>query len=159
MPIGRTASISSKITELKAKIKPGSIIRIYCDFISNPKNKYIVIANIDFDNTASLVFIINSEIPPFIEHDANLKLGQIPLEKTRYPFFTNALSYLNCIEIHDGLDLDFLINYLLKNPDEYKGELLVEEVGKVIAYIKNAQTIAPDDIEIMIQSLSGKKPG
>ncbi len=157
---GRTSTATdSKTTELKAKIKPGSIIRIFCDFIKDPKIKHIVIAYIDFEEEASLVFIINSEIPPFIENDAYLKSGQIALEKTSYAFFPNNCSYLNCVEDHAGLDLEFLLSHLLKTPNEYKGELLDKEINKVISFVKNAQTIPPTDIELIIKSLGNNKSG
>ena len=153
MITGRKSTDNTKVSELKAKINPGSIIRIHCDFIENPKIKYIVFAYIDFETNDSLVFIINSQIPAFIEHDQHLKAGQIPLKKTDYPFFENECSFLDCIQVFNGLDLDFMVSYLLKNPGEYKGELLSAEIEMVIAFVDKAQTLSQDDKYTIIKSI------
>ena len=149
---GRTSSEGSRIKALKVKISPGSIVRINCDFIENPKIKYIVIAHIDFENNSSLVFIINSKIPQFIERDSHLKAGQIALNKSEYPFFPNECSFLNCIEVYEGLDLDFMINHLLDNPGEYKGKLLNVDIQKLISFAKIAQTIPQADKQKIVNS-------
>jgi len=44
MITGRKSTEDQKVSKLKAEINPGSIVRIYCDFIENPKIKYIVFA-------------------------------------------------------------------------------------------------------------------
>lgn len=140
---------------VKARIKPGCIVYVPFDFIrtSKTKIKYIVIAYVDFDKEESLVFIINSEIPLFIKHDAHLSDGQIPLRKTRYQFFTKDCSYMNCVDAHPVLDLDNMIDYLSENPDNIKGELLVEDIEKVVSFVKNAQTINRSDKKIITKSL------
>jgi hypothetical protein len=155
--LGRPSSEESKISELKARIKPGSIIHIFCDFINNPKIKYIAIVYIDFQKDASLVFVVNSEISPFIEHDAHLKQGQIKLAKVPNYTFLIHDSYINCVEVFDGLDLDFTIHHLLENPGEYKGELKSNEIDKIIAFVKTAQTIPNPDKDHIIKSLSCNK--
>ena len=153
--IGRRALYKeAKAAELIAKLKAGSILRLHCDFIDDPKVKYIVIAHIDLDNDASIVFVVNSEIAAFIEHDAHLKIGQILLAKEpNYTFFDHD-SYVNCCEIYDCLDLDFAIRYLIKNQGDFKGELTKEDKDKIISYVKIAQTIAKIDKDIIIKSLS-----
>ena len=81
------------LEEIKTRVKPGCITYVYCDFIGIPKDKYIVIAYIDFEKEESLVFLINSKIPLFIKHDAHLNEGQIPLRKTTYQLFELCRSF------------------------------------------------------------------
>ena len=38
---------------LKAKIKPGSIISFFCDFLITPKYKYCVIMHTDYEDAKS----------------------------------------------------------------------------------------------------------
>ena len=145
---GRSSSEQSKISELKSKIRAGSIVYLYCDFITNPKPKYVVIAYVDFDNDDSLVFIVNSEIRPLIEHDKRLKESQIKLTKESIYTFLDHDSYVNCVEVFDCLDLHYAIRNL-----EYKGELRREEVNQIISCVENSQTIAKSDKELIIKAM------
>jgi len=149
MPSGRSKS-QEEIKELATRIKAGSIVKMFCDFIPNPKDKYTVFAHVDFDNDGYLIFIVNSEVRPLIEHDEHLKQGQILLsKKPSYDFFDHN-SYVNCVEVYDCVDLQ----YILQNLIDYLGELQRKELDEIIAFVKIAQTISDDDREIIIESLS-----
>jgi hypothetical protein len=151
---GRSSRKEAEIEELRAKLKAGSIIYLHCDFIDNPKDKYMVIVYIDINIDASFVFIVNSEIAPFIERDPHLKEGQILLSKEPDYTFLDHDSYVNCFEPYDCLDLDFTIHHLVENPGDLRGELKKEERDKIVAYVKIAQTISNYDRDIIIKSLS-----
>lgn len=144
--------------EVRASLKAGCILHSYCNFIENPKEKFYVVVCADLEDELLLVLIINSEIPSFIEHDPHLKSGQIELDHTIYKFFTHK-SYINCIDVRYGLDLDFCIHHLLENPKDHKGFLRNDEIQKVIAYINDAQTISDIDKEIVLRSLTPKRTG
>lgn len=140
--------------EIRASLKPGCILHSYCDFIENPKNKFYVVVCVDFDNELLLVLIINSKIPPFIEHDPHLKSGQIKMLRSVYTFLDHD-SYLNCIDVRYGLDMNFSIDHLLSTPEDHKGYLQDSEIRQAIAYIKTAQTISDLDKELVLKSLDG----
>jgi len=99
MVAGNPPGDAAKRDRSRASIGPGCILRVFCDFIENPKLKFVVVLHVNNDEGLILVFIVNSEIPPFIEHDAHLRAGQILLEQNVYKFFTHD-SFLNCTEVH-----------------------------------------------------------
>ena len=149
---GRPSAEEEKREEIKASIKPGCIIHVFCGFLENPKFKFVVVLHVDRENGLLLIFIVNSKTPPFIENDAHLKIGQVPLEKAVYTFFDHD-SFLNCTEVRDGLDIDFTIDHLLKTPKDYKGELRDAEKQKIISFVKISQTISDDEKALIIESL------
>jgi len=62
MDKGRSLSLEDQRKLIKTTIKAGLIIHIFCNIIKNPKNKFIVIIHVDFEEDLLLVFIINSKI-------------------------------------------------------------------------------------------------
>lgn len=139
---------------LQAKIKPGCIIKIFCDFIYNPKYKYCVIVHTDFKDDILLFFLVNSKIPNFIKQKPDLYNCQLTLSKKDYPFFTNEESYLNCADLHDELSVDVVLDHLLKVPSDFIGNLHDSEVNSIIEIIPRARTIGSNDQQLIITSLS-----
>jgi hypothetical protein len=137
---------------LRAKIKPGSIIHLFCNFINPPHNKFVVVTHIDHHEDELLVFFINSAISPFMAKDPNLVACQISLTKIRYPFLDHD-SFLNCSKVIDSIDIDTIIDHLLKTPKDLKGVLLKEESSKVVQAVSIAQTISEYDRELIIKSI------
>lgn len=152
MLAGRLSTEEAKKEEIKASIKPGYILHVFCDFLENPDFKFVVVLHVDRENGILLIFVVNSKIPPFIENDAHLKMGQVPLEKAVYTFFDHD-SFLNCTEVRDGLDIDFTVDHLLETPKDHKGELQDTEKKKIISFVKIAQTISDDEKALIIESL------
>ncbi len=135
---------------LRAKLKPGSIIHLYCDFITNPDNKFVVIMYVDDDTV--LACLINSRIHPFIEKDPRLKACQIKLDAKTYTFLDHD-SFLNCARLFDDFDISTIIDHLLDNPDDYKGSLGESELVGVIEAINYTDTISEIDRDLIIKAL------
>ena len=145
--------------ELKAKIQPGSIISVYCDFIDPPHYKYHVVLYIDFEQEESLVFIVNSRIYSLTAKDPHLLSGQIELLKDPdYPFLDHN-PYLDCTNLYAEMDWDMALQHLLDVPDDYAGDIRPKQVDEIIAYVKNAQTISNEDKGVIISSLNKKRTG
>lgn len=152
MPSGRSLSEQAQRALIKAKIKPGCILRMFCDFISNPKMKFFVVVHVDLSDMLLLIFIINSKIPHFIENNPELKSGQISLKSSVYTFLEHD-SVLNCVELLDGLEMDALVDHLLLTPSDYKGELSRDDVLAVISAVGDTRTISDYDKGLIINSL------
>jgi len=135
---------------LKAKIKPGSIIYIFCDFIDDPHNKYILVNYCDKD--IILVFFINTEIHPLIDRDPNQRACQIKLTQVKYPFLDHD-SHLNCTEVIEGFDWDTIIDHLLVKGDDYKGELLKDDIVEVLVAVNSTKTISNFDKKLIMDAL------
>jgi len=153
--VGNSLSDASLRALTKAKLKPGSIIHIFCDFIRPPKNKFCVIIHTDYEEETLLFFFVNSEIAEFIEKNSEMKFLQVELIQKNYPFFSKDISYMNCAEVKDELEVDFVITHLLNHPTEFKGSLLESDVEKVIEKLHSSKTIGEYERELIINSLDG----
>lgn len=151
--MGNSLSSSSKKALIRAKIKPGSIIHIFCDFIRDPKNKFCVIVHADFEEDYLLFFLVNSEIPPFIQKNEAMNRCQLVLKQEDYSFFSKTVSHLNCAELHDDLDVEFVIDHLLSIPEDYKGMLLDKEIEEIIQIVNETKTIGDYDKNLIFNSL------
>jgi hypothetical protein len=138
---------------LRAKLRPGSIFCIYCDFLPIPHYKFVVIAYVDYDDEVLLVFFINSKIANFIEQNPSLRACQIRLAKTPNYSFLEYDSFLDCSQVIDEIEVNEAINHLLKDPSDYKGHLAEAEILDVLQVVNSADTIPDFDKELIINSL------
>ena len=153
MPIGRSRQEESQRTLLKAKIKPGCVLHVFCDFTTPPKNKFLVIIHADYDDDLLLAFLINSEIHPLIQKQPAMAICQIKLERSTYPEFLRHDSFLNCADVKDELDVDTVLDHLLENPNDFRDFLNESEILKICEVVKNAETITGYDKELILGSL------
>jgi hypothetical protein len=154
MAMGRTFKEDPKRTLIKAKIKAGSIIYLPCNFIIDPHKKFMVVAHVDYTEELMLVFLINSQIHPLIEKDPLLKHCQVLLKKTIYTFLDHD-SHLNCAKAFDDVIIDEAVDFLLREPQNYKGHLHDDEILSVIEAVNSTSTIPEYDKDLIIASLGG----
>lgn len=146
----QTMPEEAKRALIRAKLKPGSIVHLYCDFIDNPNNKFMVIMYIDDD--VVLACLINSRIHPLNEKDPRLRACQVRLEANNYPFL-NYYSFLNCARVFDDINTTTLIDRLLSSPEDYKDRLCETDLLETIEAIKGADTISDIDRDCIINAL------
>lgn len=77
-------------------LQPGQILYLFCDFTTPPKEKYLVLA---CPGQNPLLFMINSEIHPFITARPELSKCQIKLDASEYELDHD--SYINCSKVID----------------------------------------------------------
>jgi hypothetical protein len=151
--MGNSLSNNSIKALIRAKLKPGSIIHIFCGFITPPKNKFCVIVHIDFEEDNLLFFLVNSNVTPFIQKNVTMNRCQLPMKQEDYTFFTKSVSYLNCAEVHDELDVEFVIDHLINYPKDYKGTLQEKEIEEIIQIVNGSDTINDYDKNLIFNSL------
>jgi hypothetical protein len=141
-----------RVVLLKAKIKPGCIVHLPCDFIDNPHNKFMVLLYIEWDSELFLVFLINSRIHPLIERDPNLKACQIKVKKLKYTFLDHD-SFIDCSRVFDDVDVPKALQHLLDFPNDLKCILDDKERIEIIQAVNSADSITDFDKELIIASL------
>ena len=139
---------------IKAKIRPGCVLHLYCDFIHNPAEKFIVVVAIDYDYDILLVFLVNSRIPPFIYNDEDLRACQVefPWNPEEYSFLEYD-SYINCSEVFDNLEIDDVISHIRDHPSDYKCKLNDAELQRILEAVRIAPTIPDYDKELIFEAL------
>lgn len=119
-------------------IKAGAVIRLFCDFTTPPKHKYLMIASTE----PLQVFIINSEIPEFIKRNKSLLADQVDIPQIDHQFLTHD-SVLNCIEAHRAFDISHLKSELVANFSEvYKDTLRGYLLRTVIDVVEQSENLS-----------------
>lgn len=138
---------------IQAKIGPGSILHLHCELIQ--KNKFVVVVAVDYEYDLLLVFFINSRIRPFISSRPLLLNCQVKLHQNlgEYSFFHHDC-FVDCSRLIEDLDINYVVDYILNNKKEYKGDLRSQEVQAVIQAVNSASTITDDDKELIIDALN-----
>lgn len=99
------------------------------------------------------LFFVNSEISPFIQKNEAMNRCQLVIKQEDYPFFSKPVSYLNCAELHDELDIALVIDHLLRIPEDFKGLLLDKEIEEIIQIVNETKTIDEYDKNLFFNSL------
>ena len=130
-------------------IKSGAVVRLFCDFTTPPKFKYLMIATVE----PLQVFIINSEITEFIKRNAALLADQVDIPHKDHQFLTHD-SVLNCIEAHRAFNISHLKNELIANFSEvYKGELEPYVLRNVVDVVANSVNLPTKTKQQIIQAI------
>ncbi len=145
----------SKKALQKLKIVPGAIVHIFCPYIVNPHEKFVVLVHVDCEDDLVLVFLINSEIHPLIKYNPDKSVCQVEMPVATYSFLDHD-SFLDCSEVQEEFGYEELAAHLSGKPEDHKGSLGKDELHKVLQVVKGAKTIPDADKELIINSLGGQ---
>ena len=150
--MGSVLPVESQKELIKLRLKPGCLIHLFCKTTLPPKNKFIVVVHIDYQEDLLLCFYMNSRINGFIKSKPELERCQITLQKSRYKFLDND-SYLDCSEVEDDIEIDDVLNHLLENQDDFKCSLVEEDILEIIQAVNISKNITDFDKKLIINSL------
>ncbi|MDK9431472.1 hypothetical protein [Gallibacterium anatis] len=120
-------------------LKAGAVLRIFCDFTTPPKHKFVMVASV----TPLQVFIINSEIHPYIRNNPDLLADQVDIPQADHSFLSHD-SILNCIQAHQAFNISHLQQALLSDFSQiYKGNLRPYVLRNVIDVIEKSVNLPP----------------
>lgn len=119
-------------------LKAGAVVRLFCKFTTPPKYKYLMIATLQ----PLRVFIINSEIHPFILGSPELLADQVDIPSKDHLFLVHD-SILNCVEAHRAFEIEDLKAELIANFSEvYQGELQPYVMNNVLDVVENSRNLS-----------------
>lgn len=129
-------------------LKPGQILYLFCDFTTPPKEKYLVLA---CSGANPLLFLINSEIHPYIEARPELQKCQVKIRASDYQLDHD--SYINCSRVIDNISETEIIEQVIKDTGRIKGELTEETTQEIIQVVTTAKTLNTHIKRLIIQAL------
>lgn len=125
-------------TAISNHLKAGAVLRLFCDFTTPPKYKFVMVASI----IPLQVFIINSEIHPYILNNPNLLADQIDIPQADHSFLSHD-SILNCVQAHQSFDISHLRQELMANFSQiYKGKLQPYVLRNVIDVVDKSTNLS-----------------
>jgi hypothetical protein len=133
-------------------LKPGQVLYLFCEFTHPPKDKYVLLV---CRTDPPMLFIVNSEIPRFVQARPELLASQVKLSPGDYPFLDHDL-FLDCSNVINSLDEDAIRNQLLADLSRLKGELHQRTKAQIIEAVRRSRTVSEADRELIVHSLGGK---
>ena len=130
-------------------LRPGQVLYLFCGFTNPPKDKYLVLAH---PGARSLVFVVNSQIHPFIANRGHLLGCQVRLNDSEYDFLDHD-SYVNCSEVIDYLTDREIREQISADVSRVKGELSASTKRKIVRVVQEAKTISPRHKRLIVDSL------
>ena len=140
--------VSAKFIE--KNLIPGCFVLLYCDFTDPPKDKFFLVASI---NPLVLLFIVNSNIRPFIANRPKLLESQVLLKPQDYGFLDHD-SYLACHEVINYFSLDDIIEELNKDLSRIKGSLTVATRDEIVKILNKNMSLTLEQRVIITKSLN-----
>lgn len=131
-------------------IKPGQVLYLFCDFTIPPKEKYLVVA---CSETKLLLFVINSNIHPFIANNPDLSRCQVRLSASDYDFLEHD-SYVNCAEVIDHFNENDINDQIINDVSRVRGELNETTKKDITRAVRSAKTISGIHKREIINSIS-----
>jgi hypothetical protein len=147
-----TMGEGTKRALIKAKITAGNVFHVFCNFITPPDFKYVVVLYKSDEDDFLLISLINSEINQFIEKDPALKTCQVKLLASNYTFLRHD-SYLNCAKVFYQIDVEDIVDHLLVRPQDHKGCIIDGDKLEIIQAIIGAKTLSEIDKNCIVESL------
>ena len=134
---------------IKRHLQSGQIVYLFCNFTTPPKEKYLVLAGA---GNEPLLFIINSEIHPFIDNNPELRMQQLNVKKSDYDFFDHD-SFVNCSKVIESFSKSEIERQLDADVGKIKGKLNRKDIKKIIRIVQNSRTISKHNKNRIINSL------
>lgn len=134
-------------------LKPGAVVRCFCDFIENPKLKYMLVVSVD---PKLMILMINTTPTEYIRNRPKLFRCWVYLDG--YPFFDYG-SYADCVDAHDSWQVDFLKDEVSKNPDTLKGTISDEDLVLIYEAVSDSPRMVRRDKRIIMNAVDNHLDG
>jgi len=117
---------------IEENILPWRILRLFCQFTTPPKNKHMLLVCI---NPRPLLFMVNSQIHPYIRSKSYLKSCQVLLSVNQH-FFLAHDSYADCRNVCTTFSITDIVTQVRADERRMKGFISEQAQEQVIAAIK-----------------------
>jgi hypothetical protein len=94
MVLGDNLPEQQKLEIIRRQLTVGRVLKLYCKFTKPPKEKYLVVTNIQ---PYPILFLINSEINAFIKARPHLLQCQVQIDAASHSLLDHH-SYIDCTE-------------------------------------------------------------
>jgi len=135
---------------IRDNILPGQVLRLFCQFTTPPKNKHLLLVGIE---PSPLLFMVNSQIHPYVRSRAYLKSCQVLLKASEH-FFLAHDSYVDCRNVCTTFSLDDLIMQVHRDARRLKGFINEEAQEQVIAAIKACPVLEKHSQNLILAELA-----
>lgn len=148
-PLSDGLPVGARKQYLIGKLLPGCVVRLEIKFPEKSKPKFLVL--VAEDDPEYWMFIINSDIHPFVQGKQHLLQCQVKMDAAGHPFLQRD-SHLACHQIWK-LRREEVIQALMLDTSGLKGHISQAVREQIIAAVKFAQTLTPIEKNQILGSL------
>ena len=149
MVLGDNLPEQQKLEIIRRQLTIGRVIRLFCKFTNPPKEKLLVVANIQ---PYPILFVINSEINAFIKARPQLLECQVQIEAADHSFL-NHHSYIDCAQATCFTMLE-IESQIVQDMSRIKDCLSNELVKEIIAAVERSVTLDRKEKRWILAALS-----
>jgi hypothetical protein len=149
MVIGDYFPQNTRIEAVRRGIEPGCVLYLHCPFTRPPKEKFLLVACVE---PILNFFVINSEIPDFVQKRSHLKRCQVEIDAAKHPFLTHD-SYIDCKDAITSLTREHVEEQILNDMSRLKGNIEEPVKEQVIAAIKSCEKLKPQNVTWILAAL------
>ena len=151
MPVGDSFPPEKRKAYVDRNLKPWTIIRLYCAFITDPHDKFLVVVSA----VPYLVyFFINSRPYRLAESKPGWKDTQVRIDTKNHPFLDYD-SFIDCSRVQ-SLPIHEVEKQLVADISRIHGVVSDAVQAKVIRAVKENVTISRGKKKAILESLSRK---
>lgn len=150
LPLSDGLSEEARKKFILGKLLPGCVVRLEVKFPDKSKPKFLVL--VAEDDPEYWTFIINTEIHSFVHARPHLLQCQVKVNAAENPF----LQYDSHLACHEILKLrrEEVVQALMHDTSGLKGHISEAVRDQIIAAVKFAQTLSPNEKQQILNSLT-----
>lgn len=150
MVLGDRFPTAAKRDHIRQSLQPGAVVYLHCPFTNPPKPKYLVVASI---RPRLLLFIVNSEIPAYVQKRAHLRCCEVLLDEATHEFLEHD-SYVDCQQAIKEFSLDTVESILMSELKRLVGRISADVQAQILAAVKACVVLPERDKGWIIPALS-----
>ncbi len=151
MRLGDALSPEDRLQYIRERLVPGAIFHYYCEFTNPAKHKFIVIGRA---LPPTIVFLINSDISPWLQARPHLRDCQVGLLKSDHNDFLTHDSFLDCTQGERRVSLEQLEQAMMEDVMNFKGWLTAREREAVFYAVGVCRTLSAQEKIWLAEALS-----
>lgn len=150
MVLGDNLPEQQKLEIIRRQLTVGRVLKLFCKFTKPPKEKYLVVANVQ---PYPILFLINSEINAFIKARPHLLQCQVQIDAASHSFLDHH-SYIDCTQANHFTMLD-MESQIVQDMGRIKDCLSSEVIKTIISAVEDSKTLERKHKRWILNALNG----
>jgi hypothetical protein len=153
MHLGDALSPEDKLQYIRERLVPEAIFHCFCEFTNPAKHKFIVVVRAQ---PPTIVFLINSDISPWLQARPHLRDCQVGIRKSDHDFLAHD-SFLDCTQAERQVSLGQLEEAMMNDLTSFKGWLTAREREAVLYAVGVCRTLSAKEKGWLAEALAPQR--
>ncbi|HXI26134.1 MAG TPA: hypothetical protein VNG71_19930 [Pyrinomonadaceae bacterium] len=132
-------------------LKTGLVVKLFCDFITDPKWKRLVIVAVRRE--PPFFFLINTEPTNYAKRTPRIAAQQLKVLAEDNDYLEHD-SWIDCSKPFDDFDMLDIEDALTDDTSLILGEINAETASRIIEIVTDSDTLSPNEINAISMELA-----